>query len=73
MLPDVPSGHGPKAAIEKALWALTEAILTEKTQEKVYVSVNMPRIFYKMAAQIGWRQMVKKNGGKTKDFNKRWE
>lgn len=73
MLPDVPSGHGPKAAIDKALLTLAEAILTEKTQENIYVSVNMPRIFYKMAAQMGWRHMMKKNGGRTKDLSKRWE
>ena len=25
---------------------------------------------YRMGAQIGWRQMIKANGGKTKDLGK---
>lgn len=73
VLPDMPSGKDPKAPIEKALSALTEAIVRENALENIYVSPAMPRILYKMAAQAGWRQTIKKNGGKRKDLNKRLE
>ena len=32
------------------------------------VSIAFPRFLYKMAAQLGWRQMIKENGGKVKDL-----
>ena len=47
--------------------------MEKEARENIYVSVAMPRTLYKMAGQLGWRQMIKKNGGKTKDLSKRWE
>ena len=40
-------------------------------QENNYISVGMPRFLYKMAAQMGWRQAIKANGGKVRDLGKR--
>lgn len=78
MLPDMAPGRGPKAQIDKALTALAErcragTVMEKGARENIYVSVAMPRTLYKMAGQLGWRQMIKKNGGKTKDLSKRWE
>lgn len=73
MMPKSESGHGPKAPIEKALAELSDKILKMEVQENNYVSVAFPRFLYKMSAQMGWRQMVKANGGKVKDLGKTLE
>ena len=69
-MPTVKGGHGPKAPVEKALAAMADIISKGKTQDNLYVSVAFPRFLYKMAAQRGWRQMIKANGGNTKDLGK---
>lgn len=71
MMPKMEPGQGPKAPIDKSLNALAEKILQCQTQENCYVSVAFPRFLYQMGAQIGWRQMIKKNGGKKRDLNKK--
>lgn len=73
MMPKLEPGQGPKAPIDKALEVLVDTMLEHKTQENNYVSVAFPRIFYKMGAQMGWRQMIKANGGKAKDLGSRPE
>lgn len=72
-MPAASNGHGPKAPIEKALCAMTDKIFQREVQENIYVSVAFPRFLYKMAAQMGWRQMIKANGGKIRDLSKRPE
>ncbi len=84
-MPKTKSGHGPREPIEKALKALAEAICAghvqkdqqgqdyRKTVENQYVSVAFPRFLYKLAAQMGWRQMMKANGGKARDLGRRPE
>lgn len=71
-MPNTKSGHGPMAPIDSSIFSLAEKILGCKALENIYVSVAMPRILYQMAAQLGWRQMVKHNGGKAKDLGKQW-
>lgn len=71
MMPKLEPGQGPKAPIDKALEILTNTILSQEVQENNYVSVAFPRFLYKMGAQMGWRQMIKANGGKSKDLDKR--
>ena len=73
MLPAAEAEHGPKAPINKALKALAENILHGKAQENTYVSVGMPRFFYQLAAQMGWRKLIRANGGKWADLGKRPE
>ena len=70
MMPKMEPGHGPKAPIDKALETFSEIILSKAVHENYYVSVAFPRFLYRMGAQIGWRQMIKANGGKTKDLGK---
>ncbi len=84
-MPKTKSGHGPREPIEKALKALAEAICSEhvqgdqqaqdhqQIQENQYVSVAFPRFLYKLAAQMGWRQMMKASGGKARDLGRRPE
>lgn len=71
MMPKMEPGQGPKAPIDKALSILADGILKKKMQENNYVSVAFPRFLYKLGAQMGWRQMIKANGGKKKDLNRR--
>ncbi len=70
MMPKLKPGHGPKAPIDKALADLSDIILKSKTQENNYVSVAFPRFLYKMGGQMGWRRMIKANGGKSRDLGK---
>lgn len=64
--------NGPRAPIHKELRVLAEHIMQEKEMGERYVSVAFPRFLYRWAAQLGWRQMIKKNGGKISDLGKRW-
>ena len=72
-MPHVKNGHGPKAPVAKALRALADSILQNEAQKNHYVSIAFPRFLYKLAAQMGWQQMVKQNGGRARDLGKRWE
>ncbi len=47
--------------------------LLRETQENQYVSVVIPCILYKLAAQMGWRKAVKANGGTWKDLGNKPE
>ena len=73
MMPKMESGKGPKAPIDKAFRILAEQVLNHVSVENVYVSVAFPRAMYKMAAQMGWRQLIKANGGKASDLGKQPE
>ena len=70
MMPKMEPGKGPKAPVDKAFAVLSDVILKQETQENTYVSIAFPRFLYQMAAQKGWRNMIKANGGKTKDLGK---
>lgn len=64
-------GQGPRAPIDRALEELAEKILQRQTDEKRYANIGFPRFVYRLGAQIGWRMLIKANGGKVKDLNKR--
>ena len=70
MMPKMEPGHGPKAPIDQALKELSRKILCRETQENQYVSVGFPRFLYKLGGEMGWRQMIKANGGKARDLRK---
>lgn len=70
MMPNMKPGQGPKAPIDKALHTLADTICKKEVQDNNYTSVAFPRFLYKMGAQMGWRQNIKKNGGKVKDLGK---
>lgn len=71
MMPQIKPGQGSKAPIDKALTELSESILKGEKRENNYVSVAFPRFLYKLGAQMGWRQMIKANGGKVKDLRRK--
>lgn len=73
MMPKLEPGQGPKAPVDHAFEACANTILNNQVQENKYISIAFPRFMYKMAAQRGWRQWIKANGGKKKDLNNRPE
>lgn len=64
-------GKGPRAPIDHALDDLAKLILQSQSNENRYVSIGFPRFAYKLGAELGWRIMIKANGGKSKDLGKR--
>lgn len=73
MMPKMEPGKGPKANIEKALNRMAEQALGGESGENAYVSVGFPRAMYKIAAQMGWRQAIKANGGRKRDLGRQPE
>ncbi len=71
MLPRVPGEKGPLGPVERALRELGENISSGAAQDNRYVTVAVPRIMYKLAGQMGWRKMIKANGGRAGDLGKR--
>lgn len=73
MLSEVKPGTGPRAPIDKTLQVLADTLQNRKQAENHYVSIGLPRLLYKMAAQMGWRQTIRANGGNKKDLGNRPE
>ena len=73
MMPKMEPGKGPSAPVDNALSAMAAKIRQQDSLENAYVSVAFPRFLYRMCAQLGWRQLIKSNGGKAKDLGKRPE
>ncbi len=71
MLKSGVSKNGPLHSIVGALSTLAIHILYKESDENIYVSPNFPRILYKVAAEMGWRQQIKANGLKRKDLSLR--
>lgn len=67
----VPLGSGPKGTLGKVYKELTNAILSQSSKRNIYTSIGFPRYLYKIAAEMGWKQMIVANGGKKKDLKKR--
>lgn len=64
-------GKGPRAPIDHALDDLAKLILQRQSNENRYMNIGFPRFAYKLGAQVGWRIMIKANGGKSKDLGKK--
>lgn len=67
-LNNVPLGHGPKKNHGTAFKKLADNILGRTSGESISITANFPRLAYKLAAEMGWRQAVKANGLKRKDL-----
>lgn len=62
------SENGPMKSIMVAIRQMSIQILKKESAKNLYVNANFPRILYKMAAEMGWRQQIKANGLKRKDL-----
>jgi hypothetical protein len=71
-MPKTAAGHGPKAAIDKAVAKLSDIIIKGEIQKNNYVSLAFPRFLYKIVGQMRWRKLIKANGGKAKDLGKKY-
>ena len=73
MLLKPPWGRGPCASIHRALTALAKVMAQGQAMENSFVTVDLPRFLYRLAGQLGWRQMIKANGGQGKDLNRQMD
>ena len=64
-------GIGPMGPVERALRELGESISAGAARDNRYVTVALPRLMYKLAGQMGWRKMIRANGGRARDLDKR--
>lgn len=64
---------GPRIRVNRALEFLAKNIEQGSLQCNNYVTVILPKRFYKMAGQILWRQKLISNGVKLKDISRRVE
>ncbi len=68
----VPLGKGPKTSLGKAFKTLADNLNNNNSfSHDSYLSVDFPRLFYKISAEMGWKQMIKKNGKAVKDLSQR--
>ncbi len=70
-LPRVPEEKGPMGPVERALRELGDSISAGAARDNWYVTVALPRLMYKLAGQMGWRKMIRANGGRARDLDKR--
>ncbi len=67
----VPMGKGPKTNLGKALKILAGDISSRSQGEPLFISNNMPKFLYKLAAEYSWRLEAKRNGLKLKELSKK--
>jgi len=68
---NIPLGKGPKASLGKAYAVFVDAILSLTSKENFYASFSFPRLLYKITGEMGWRRLIKANGGTPKDLDKK--
>lgn len=68
MLDNSTDSKGLMKNVHKTLTDVASNILKCRTAEEIYISPSIPRVFYKIGGEMGWRQQAKMNGLKTKDL-----
>ncbi len=71
MLSGFPDDKGPKKNSSIAIKTIVGNISTSAAADNIYISPSLPRIAYKLAAEMNWRQQIKANGLKTRDLSMR--
>lgn len=64
-------GAGPKSNMGVVFKSLADNIHNKSQADDVYFSLSFPRFLYKLMAEFGWRQAIKKNGLKVRDLSRR--
>ena len=67
----VPPGHGPKKNLGNALKVLANNIFKGNSGENLCITANFPKFLYRVSGNLGWKQIIKKNGLKAKDLSRR--
>lgn len=70
-LRNVPAGNGPRKPVSEAIGCLSEMIRENQPMNNRFVSPAFPRLLYKLTAQSGWREEIRKNGLRPKDLSRR--
>lgn len=65
---DMPVSGMLTSKYNKALKFLLEKAIGKNSFDNFYASINMPRFFFKLAAEYGWGRKLIKNGKKRKDI-----
>ena len=65
---DTPIGGAVTTNYTKALKRLLKEVLERKSFKNYYASINLPRFFFKLAAERGWGRSLVKNGKKRSDI-----
>ena len=65
-----PLFKGPKKSLGKAFKELSDNIIKDAYAEDIFISVNLPRFAYKLAAEMGWKSKIKENGLTVKDLDR---
>lgn len=70
MLGSESSDKGPMKQIVLSLAHMKDMILYKKARNNIYISPGFPRFAYKLTAQLGWRQEIRRNGMKAKEIHR---
>lgn len=62
---------GPMGPVCRALGELGERLSRRETGANAYLSIAFPRMLYRLAGQLGWRQQIRRNGGRAADLGQR--
>ena len=62
MLGGMPAGKGPLADLDKSLDELAQDILAGRGGQTLWVQPGIPRSFYRLAGNLGFRHQGRKNG-----------
>ena len=68
---NIPLDAGPNKNLDKALKRLARNILQRASDQNLYTTANIPKLAYKLAAEMGWRRSAKLNGLKRHDLSLR--
>ncbi len=68
---NIPSGEGPKKPLSMAFKELATIIGTKSSAENNYIQIQMPRNTYKSSAEMLWKNLIRENDGKIKDFERK--
>lgn len=68
MLSESTEGKGPWNNLWNSINKFASNILSESSDENIFVSPNIPRFIYKIGGDAGWRRQGKANGLKPKDL-----
>jgi len=67
---NIPLGDGPTKNLAQALRELVENLTAHSEREDVFTSANIPRRWYKLAAEVGWLMAARANGVRLRDLSK---
>ena len=68
---NVPLGAGPTRNLAQALRQLASSVGQGFGGENVFTTMNMPKLIYKLAAEVGWCRSAKANALKIRDLSLR--